>query len=72
MCLGPCLGEILPFFYVRHLSVGLIEPKLETYKNLERSSIPKWKKRVRHMNDMCHVSETMSFEFLVKFHPIFM
>ena len=36
-------GEILPHLYVTHLSVGHLEPELETYKNLEQSSIPKWK-----------------------------
>ena len=65
-------GEILPLFYVRHLSVGHIEPELEIYKKIEQFSIPKWKKRVRHVNDTCHVSGTMSIEFLVKFYPILM
>ena len=65
-------GKILPHFHVRHLSVSHLEPELEIYKKLEQSSIPKWKKRVGHVNDTCHVSGTMSIEFLVKFYPIFM
>ena len=122
----PC--EILPHFYVRHLSVGNLEPELEICKNLKQSTLPKWKnvsdtwntcvtclgpcplnswwnstpllcktldcrssrtrvgylqkfrtiyftkmkKRVGHVKDTCHVSETMPIEFLVKFYPIFM
>ena len=45
-------------------------PKLRNLQKYGTVYYTKMKTRVRHVKNMCHVSQTMSIEFLVKFYPI--
>ena len=64
--------EILPHFYKKALVCRSSRTRVGNLQKFRTIYYTKMKKRVGHVKYTCHVSGTMSIEFLVKFYPIFM